>query len=60
MECRLDVQLDMTHGGFDNHVAVKKDPALEVLNRGFTSSLGTVDAYLAQAGQPRTPSSTAT
>jgi TetR/AcrR family transcriptional repressor of nem operon len=36
----------MTHGGFYNHFASKEDLALEVLNQGFTASLGTVDALI--------------
>jgi TetR/AcrR family transcriptional repressor of nem operon len=32
----------MTHGGFYNHFASKDDLAVEVLNKGFTDSLGTV------------------
>ena len=33
----------LTHGGFYNHFASKEDLALEVLNQGFTASLGVVD-----------------
>ncbi|MCK0174681.1 TetR/AcrR family transcriptional regulator [Mycolicibacterium sp. F2034L] len=33
----------MTRGGFYNHFSSKEDLALEVLNQGFTASLGTVD-----------------
>lgn len=33
----------MTHGGFYNHFASKEDLAREVLNQGFTASLGAVD-----------------
>lgn len=33
----------MTHGGFYNHFASKEDLAREVLNQGFTASLGVVD-----------------
>ncbi|MDF2824865.1 MAG: TetR family transcriptional regulator [Mycobacterium sp.] len=33
----------MTHGGFYNHFSSKDDLALEVLNQGFTASLGHVD-----------------
>ncbi|WP_337761929.1 TetR/AcrR family transcriptional regulator [Mycolicibacterium vanbaalenii] len=36
----------MTHGGFYNHFASKDDLALEVLNQGFTASLGSVDALI--------------
>lgn len=36
----------MTHGGFYNHFASKEDLALEVLNQGFTASLGSVDALI--------------
>jgi len=32
----------MTHGGFYNHFASKDDLAVEVLNKGFTDSLGTL------------------
>jgi TetR/AcrR family transcriptional regulator, transcriptional repressor for nem operon len=32
----------MTHGGFYNHFSSKEDLALEVLNQGFTASLGHV------------------
>jgi TetR/AcrR family transcriptional repressor of nem operon len=32
----------MTHGGFYNHFSSKEDLALEVLNQGFTTSLGHV------------------
>lgn len=32
----------MTHGGFYNHFPSKEDLALEVLNQGFTASLGSV------------------
>jgi len=32
----------MTHGGFYNHFSSKEDLALEVLNQGFTDSLGNV------------------
>ena len=33
----------MTHGGFYNHFASKDDLAREVLDQGFTASLGVVD-----------------
>ncbi|MEU0498849.1 TetR/AcrR family transcriptional regulator [Mycobacterium sp. NPDC006124] len=33
----------MTHGGFYNHFASKDELAREVLNQGFTASLGVVD-----------------
>ncbi|GAB7071099.1 TetR/AcrR family transcriptional regulator [Mycolicibacterium hodleri] len=33
----------MTHGGFYNHFSSKDDLAREVLNQGFTASLGVVD-----------------
>lgn len=36
----------MTHGGFYNHFASKDELALEVLNQGFTASLGHVDALI--------------
>ena len=36
----------MTHGGFYNHFTSKEDLALEVLNHGFTASLGMVDALI--------------
>ena len=36
----------MTHGGFYNHFSSKEDLALEVLNQGFTASLGSVDALI--------------
>jgi TetR/AcrR family transcriptional repressor of nem operon len=36
----------MTHGGFYNHFSSKEDLALEVLNQGFTASLGNVDALI--------------
>jgi TetR/AcrR family transcriptional repressor of nem operon len=36
----------MTHGGFYNHFSSKDELALEVLNQGFTDSLGTVDALI--------------
>ncbi len=36
----------MTHGGFYNHFSSKEDLALEVLNQGFTDSLGSVDALI--------------
>jgi TetR/AcrR family transcriptional repressor of nem operon len=36
----------MTHGGFYNHFSSKDDLALEVLNQGFTASLGHVDALI--------------
>jgi len=36
----------MTHGGFYNHFASKEELALEVLNQGFTASLGTVDTLI--------------
>lgn len=36
----------MTHGGFYNHFASKDDLALEVLNQGFTASLGSVDEMI--------------
>ena len=36
----------MTHGGFYNHFSSKEDLALEVLNQGFTASLGAVDALI--------------
>ncbi|ORV88826.1 TetR family transcriptional regulator [Mycolicibacterium iranicum] len=33
----------MTHGGFYNHFSSKEELALQVLNQGFTASLGSVD-----------------
>lgn len=36
----------MTHGGFYNHFASKEDLALEVLNQGFSASLGSVAALI--------------
>jgi TetR/AcrR family transcriptional repressor of nem operon len=36
----------MTHGGFYNHFSSKDELALEVLNQGFTDSLGAVDALI--------------
>ncbi|CAN3129341.1 HTH tetR-type domain-containing protein [Mycobacterium sp. smrl_JER01] len=36
----------MTHGGFYNHFSSKEDLALEVLNQGFTTSLGHVDSLI--------------
>ena len=36
----------MTLGGFYNHFSSKDDLALEVLNQGFTASLGHVDALI--------------
>lgn len=36
----------MTHGGFYNHFSSKEELALEVLNQGFTASLGSVDALI--------------
>lgn len=36
----------MTHGGFYNHFPSKEDLALEVLNQGFTDSLGSVEALI--------------
>jgi TetR/AcrR family transcriptional repressor of nem operon len=36
----------MTHGGFYNHFSSKDELAREVLNQGFTASLGHVDALI--------------
>jgi TetR/AcrR family transcriptional regulator, transcriptional repressor for nem operon len=36
----------LTPGGFYSHFASKEDLALELLNQGFTASLGTVDALI--------------
>jgi TetR/AcrR family transcriptional regulator, transcriptional repressor for nem operon len=36
----------MTHGGFYNHFSSKEDLAMEVLNQGFTASLGNVAALI--------------
>jgi len=41
----------MTHGGFYNHFASKGDLAVEVLRRGFTDSLATLDAL--RSAHPR-------
>jgi len=41
----------MTHGGFYNHFASKGDLAVEVLRRGFTDSLATLDAI--RSAHPR-------